>query len=69
MVDLYLFLIISVFEGNGKILRIEETDKGQIGLILDQTIFFPQGGGQPFDIGIIYNSQSKFKVTEVKKNQ
>ncbi len=35
-------------------------------LILDQTIFYPQGGGQPYDQGYIENEQGKFKVEEVR---
>ena len=31
------------------IIAIEQTENGQTKLILDQTIFYPQGGGQPFD--------------------
>lgn len=35
-------------------------------LILDQTIFYPQGGGQPYDTGIIENEAGKFLVGEVR---
>jgi Ser-tRNA(Ala) deacylase AlaX len=35
-------------------------------IILDQTIFYPQGGGQPFDQGIIENIKGKFIVKEVR---
>lgn len=35
-------------------------------LELDQTIFYPQGGGQPYDIGFIESTSGKFKVNEVR---
>jgi len=35
-------------------------------LILDQTVFYPQGGGQPYDTGIISNQSSSLKVEEVR---
>jgi Ser-tRNA(Ala) deacylase AlaX len=31
-------------------------------LILEETIFHPQGGGQPSDVGIIENEEIIFKV-------
>lgn len=34
--------------------------------MLDQTIFYPQGGGQPYDKGIIEGSSGKFSVEEVR---
>jgi alanyl-tRNA synthetase len=40
------------FEGNGKILSTDRDTKGPF-VILDETIFYPQGGGQPSDIGTI----------------
>jgi len=41
-----------------------ENDKTVI--ILDKTVFYPQGGGQPYDTGIIENNSGKFLVTEVR---
>lgn len=35
-------------------------------LILDQTIFYPQGGGQPYDIGVI-KSVDRFLYFKSKK--
>lgn len=35
-------------------------------IILDRTIFYPQGGGQPYDMGIIENETGKFIVEEVR---
>lgn len=40
-------------------------------VILDQTIFYPQGGGQPYDTGIIMSRDSNFvfQVQEVRFNE
>ncbi|MCK4608824.1 MAG: hypothetical protein KAT71_05045 [Gammaproteobacteria bacterium] len=34
-------------------------------VIVDETIFYPQGGGQPCDTGIITNKNGEFQVTKV----
>lgn len=43
-------------------------DDGRHVLILDRTIFYPQGGGQPADTGflIIHDSNIKFVVHDVR---
>ncbi len=56
-------VIVSVTEENGKAV-----------IILDQTVFYPQGGGQPYDTGIITDANTEgatggssvFKVEEVR---
>jgi Ser-tRNA(Ala) deacylase AlaX len=35
-------------------------------IILDQTVFYPQGGGQPYDQGIITGPQGTFVVEQVR---
>jgi Ser-tRNA(Ala) deacylase AlaX len=35
-------------------------------IILDQTVFYPQGGGQPYDEGFIKTDSAVFKVEEVR---
>lgn len=42
----------------------KENDKDVV--ILDKTAFYPQGGGQPFDKGIIISDKAKFIVDEVR---
>ncbi len=56
------------FEGTAKIQSIEQTEKGAA-IILDQTIFYPQGGGQPADSGYIENENGKFQVKDVRLNE
>lgn len=45
---------------------LEKTEDGRQVLILDSTIFHPQGGGQPADLGLISNSDFKFIVQDVR---
>ena len=44
---------------------IEQKD-GKSVVYLEQTIFYPQGGGQPYDTGIMTNGESTFIVEEVR---
>lgn len=45
-----------------------QEDEGKNILILDQTIFYPQGGGQPYDTGVITSVDNDFvlQVQEVR---
>ena len=52
-------------EARAKILEILE-ENGRAVIILDQTIFYPQGGGQPYDKGLIEGPSGKFLVEEVR---
>ncbi|MCL4374882.1 alanine--tRNA ligase-related protein [Patescibacteria group bacterium] len=45
-------------------LKKDESDNDV--LVLDQTVFYPQGGGQPYDQGIIGNDQTTMTVNEVR---
>ncbi|HUY70409.1 MAG TPA: alanyl-tRNA editing protein [Candidatus Baltobacteraceae bacterium] len=38
------------------------------GIILDKTVFYPTGGGQPCDLGTISTPAASYTVTDVKKN-
>lgn len=55
------------FEADATVQNILALDAGKIAIELDQTIFYPQGGGQPYDQGSIVNADAEFAVTEVRK--
>lgn len=50
-----------------QVVSIEKQEEKDV-VFLNQTIFYPQGGGQPFDMGIISNLEKKFIVEEVRFN-
>ena len=41
--------------------------KNRMEIILDRTVFYPEGGGQPCDIGYLYSGDKKIYVKYVKK--
>lgn len=43
-----------------------EEENGKTILVLDQTVFYPQGGGQPYDKGLIKLGDKVFNVEEVR---
>ena len=57
-----------LFESTAEFLEIIEDEKG-LALVLDQTIFYPQGGGQPADTGMIYSEGYEFIVNDVRLNE
>lgn len=56
---------MSSTEGTAVIQAILEED-GKTHLILDQTLFYAQGGGQPYDKGTIISESGAFEVEEVR---
>ncbi|WP_280157855.1 alanyl-tRNA editing protein (plasmid) [Priestia megaterium] len=46
---------------------IEEINENKV--ILHETVFYPSGGGQPFDTGILKQGNHEFKVIKVKREQ
>lgn len=57
-----------LFENKTKILRVEQID-GRTAIILDETICYPQGGGQPADNGVISSENGIFAVSDVRMNE
>jgi Ser-tRNA(Ala) deacylase AlaX len=49
---------------NGIVLRTGRDDRGAY-IVLDQTIFYPQGGGQPTDTGFIQSGETVMNVSFV----
>ena len=52
-------------EFDAKILKIQKTN-GEHHIVLDQTAFYPLGGGQPADTGIIKGEKGEIKVSDAK---
>ena len=52
-------------EAEAKVVEVSEID-GRVVVMLDGTIFYPQGGGQPYDKGVIASENGKFLVEEVR---
>jgi len=50
-----------------KVFRATVTDVGEKGLTLDQTAFYPGGGGQPNDIGRFKLSKHELSVLKVRR--
>lgn len=56
-----------LFELEAAVKAVKNTEKGTV-IILDQTIFYPQGGGQPADQGQIVGANSIFNVQDTRLN-
>ncbi len=55
---------METYEGEAIVLEISENDR--LAVVLNQTILYPQGGGQPCDVGIITTRSAQFRVSEVR---
>ena len=62
----YIYVIL-----NFRFCECKKGDDGRNALILDRTIFYPQGGGQPADTGFIHVSGSdlKFVIQDVRSKE
>jgi len=55
-----------LFEETAKVVSISDHEDGRRIVVLDRTIFYPQGGGQRFDTGKIFSDSATFNVEEVR---
>ena len=55
-----------LLEDTSTIIDVIQQDDQRQALVLDQTIFYPQGGGQPYDQGTITSESGSFTVEEVR---
>ena len=56
-----------LFKSTATVLEIKTLEDGRTAVILNQTIFYPQGGGQPCDTGIISTGvKHVFIATDVR---
>ena len=44
-----------------------DTERGEQGLLLDDSVFYPGGGGQPCDFGVLSSGDSSWQVGRVRK--
>ena len=49
--------------------KVLETDPDRNAVVIDQTAFYPTGGGQPHDTGKLIWSESESEVTSVRKQE
>lgn len=54
------------FESFAVVLQLIELDEGICEIVLDTTIFYPQGGGQPSDFGRVVVNEVWFNVKKVR---
>lgn len=66
MTDLIYMNDFNVEACSAKVLDISGTDDGRVDIILDQTCFYPRGGGQDWDLGVISNDDKTAKIEEVR---
>lgn len=57
-----------MFESQAIFVEVRENEKGKA-VILDETIFYPQGGGQPADKGEIISGDNIFVVNDVRLDE
>lgn len=50
-------------EFDAKVIKVNQNQ-----VVLDKTLFYPEGGGQPYDTGRLIKDREEFKVIEVKKS-
>lgn len=54
---------------SAKVAEVGATDDGRARITLDQTPFYPRGGGQDWDMGLIKASDGEFVVEEVRLDE
>lgn len=54
------------FEDTATVVEVKQTEDGRTAVILDRTIFYPQGGGQPADTGTIQSTNENYAVSDVR---
>lgn len=57
---------MNTLEADAKVQQVFTQGDGRQVIVLDQTIFYPQGGGQPYDQGTITADNAVYNVEEVR---
>jgi misacylated tRNA(Ala) deacylase len=47
--------------------QVTAVNEEQHGVVLDQTAFYPGGGGQPYDVGQLYVGDTRYDVTKMER--
>lgn len=68
------FVGLETTDGEGEVLVImsgdevvSEVTKGEVQIVCDNTVFYPQGGGQIGDVGVLTGLNGSLKVIDTKK--
>jgi alanyl-tRNA synthetase len=56
-----------LFESDAHIIECKKDEKDASYILLDRTIFYPQGGGQPCDHGIIVEENFEYTIDNVRQ--
>ena len=56
-------------ETTAKVVEVKDLGNGLVEVLLDRTIFYPEGGGQPSDRGLIEGDGFIIEVTKVKERE
>jgi Ser-tRNA(Ala) deacylase AlaX len=59
----------NVVSGEASVVDIQKTEDGRTAVILDQTCFYPRGGGQDWDTGTIEGENAIFQAVEVRLDE
>ena len=55
-----------VVEGTAEVIDVGSTEDGRLDVVLNETCFYPRGGGQDWDTGTIICGDATFQVEEVR---
>mmetsp|Transcript_20391 Transcript_20391/g.28248 ORF Transcript_20391/g.28248 Transcript_20391/m.28248 type:complete len:151 (+) Transcript_20391:137-589(+) len=58
-----------LFRAAAKVISRFVEEDGRLAVVLSSTVFYPQGGGQPSDVGTITSGKSSFQVEDVRCKQ